>query len=129
MARVHFLETLPHESLRRLMQVSTVHVYLTYPFVLSWSCIEAMAAGCAIVASDTAPVRDVIQDQENGLLTPFHEPGALAEKVADLLADAGKRARLSAHARENAVRNFDVQPCVRRTLDILGIQAERIAAE
>lgn len=129
LARVHFLDILPHEALRRLMQVSTVHVYLTYPFVLSWSCIEAMSAGCAIVASDTAPVRDVIEDDETGLLTPFHEPVALAEKVVDLLGDAGKRARLSANAREKAVRNFDVQLCVRRTLDILGIEAERVAAE
>jgi glycosyltransferase involved in cell wall biosynthesis len=121
LARVHFLERLPHAGLRALMQVSTVHIYLTYPFVLSWSCIEALSAGCAIVASDTAPVRDVIEHGENGVLTPFHDHLALAESVAALAADAPRRALLSARARETAVLGFDVRPCVRRTLDILGI--------
>ena len=81
LSRLHFLERLPHPELRRLMQVSTVHVYLTYPFVLSWSCIEALSAGCAIVASDTAPVRDVIENGENGVLTPFHDHRALAGEI------------------------------------------------
>ena len=124
LARVHFLERLPHEGLRALMQVSRVHVYLTYPFVLSWSCVEALSAGCAIVASDTAPVRDVIVDGENGVLTPFHDPAALADSVCDLLADSRRRARLSAQARETALKAFDVGPCVRRTLDILGLKGD-----
>ena len=121
LSRVHFLERLPHAELRALMQVSTTHVYLTYPFVLSWSCIEALSAGCAIVASDTAPVRDVIVDGENGLLTPFHDHCALAAKISDLLGDPKLRARLSASARETAVAGFDIRTCVRRTLDILGM--------
>ncbi|MDE3175697.1 MAG: glycosyltransferase [Pseudomonadota bacterium] len=121
LARVHFLERLPHAGLRALMQVSRVHVYLTYPFVLSWSCIEALAAGCAIVASDTAPVRDVIVDGENGVLTPFHDPSALANAVGALLADPARRARLSARARETAAAAFNVEACVSRTLDILGL--------
>ena len=121
LSRVHFLDRLPHANLRALMQVSTVHVYLTYPFVLSWSCIEALSAGCAIVASDTAPVRDVIEHEENGLLTPFHDPIALAAAVSDLLGDAPRRARLSQRARETAVANFDIRACVRRTLEVLGI--------
>ncbi len=82
LSRVHFLDRLPHASLRALMQVSTAHVYLTYPFVLSWSCIEAMSVGCAIVASDTAPVRDVIEDDENGVLTPFHDHGRSQRRSA-----------------------------------------------
>jgi glycosyltransferase involved in cell wall biosynthesis len=121
---VHFLERLPHASLRALMQVSRVHVYLTYPFVLSWSCIEALSSGCAIVASDTAPVRDVIVDGENGVLTPFHDHSALAEAICALIVDAPRRARLSQAARETAAENFHVRTCVRRTLDILGLQSE-----
>jgi glycosyltransferase involved in cell wall biosynthesis len=124
LSRVHFLDRLPHAGLRALMQVSTVHVYLTYPFVLSWSCIEALSAGCAIVASDTAPVRDVIVDGVNGVLTPFHDPGALAAAVCDLLADAPRRAQLSQAARETAATGFPVRSCVRRTLDILGLDGE-----
>jgi glycosyltransferase involved in cell wall biosynthesis len=123
LSRIHFLDRLPHSALRALMQVSTVHVYLTFPFVLSWSCIEALSVGCAIVASDTAPVRDVIFDDENGALTPFHDHRALAAAVCDLAADAPRRARLSAAARETALAAFDIGPCVRRTLDILGVDA------
>ena len=121
LSRVHFVERLPHAALRALMQVSRVHVYLTYPFVLSWSCIEALSAGCAVVASDTPPVRDVIVDDENGVLTPFHDSGALATAICDLLADPRRRARLCARARETALAAFDVGDCVRRTLDILGL--------
>lgn len=129
LSRVHFLDRLPHASLRALMQVSTAHVYLTYPFVLSWSCIEAMSVGCAIVASDTAPVRDVIEDDENGVLTPFHDHRALAAAICDLVADAPRRARLSKAARETALFGFDIRPCVRRTLDILGIDIADRGAE
>ena len=121
LSRLHFLDRLPHAGLRALMQVSSVHVYLTYPFVLSWSCIEALSAGCAIVASDTPPVRDVIEHDENGALTPFHDPKALAAAVCDLLGDAPRRARLSQRARETAVANFDISACVNRMLDVLGI--------
>ena len=126
LSRVHFLDRLPHVLLRALMQISTVHVYLTYPFVLSWSCIEALSAGCAIVASDTAPVRDVIVDDENGALTPFHDADALAAAISDLLADGARRARLSRAARETALAAFDVDTCVARTLDLLGFDRPRI---
>jgi len=129
LSRVHFVERLPHASLRALMQVSTVHVYLTYPFVLSWSCVEALAAGCAVVASDTAPVRDVIVDGENGVLTPFHDHRALADRVCELLGDAPRRARLSEGARETAVTAFDIGACVRRTLDVLGINTGQAGGE
>jgi glycosyltransferase involved in cell wall biosynthesis len=121
LSRVHFLERLPHASLRKLMQVSTVHVYLTYPFVLSWSCIEALSAGCAVVGSDTAPVRDVIVDDENGLLTPFHDHEALADAVCGLLTDPARRARYSRRARETTAAAYDIGACTQRTLEILGM--------
>lgn len=121
-SRVHFLNWLPHADLRSLMQISTVHVYLTYPFVLSWSCVEAMSAGCAVVASDTGPVRDVIVHDENGVLTPFHDSAALAAAIAELAGDAPRRARLGARAREIACSHFDVNACVKRTLDLLGVE-------
>jgi glycosyltransferase involved in cell wall biosynthesis len=80
-----------------------------------------MSAGCAIVASDTAPVRDIIVDDENGVLTPFHDHDGLAAAVCALLADPPRRARLSARARECALTGFDIGVCVTRTLDVLGI--------
>lgn len=70
-SRVHFLGAIPYEHFISLLQVSTVHVYLTYPFVLSWSLLEAMSAGSAIVASDIPPLREVISHGENGLLVDF----------------------------------------------------------
>ena len=76
----------PYADYVHLLQTSAAHVYLTYPFVLSWSMLEAMAAGCLVVASNTAPVLDVIRDGENGRLVDFFDPEALAERVAGGLA-------------------------------------------
>lgn len=70
-SRIHFLGMLSRPQFTALLQVSSVHVYLTYPFVLSWSLIEAMSVGCAIVASDTEPVREVLEHNETGLLFNF----------------------------------------------------------
>ena len=71
-ARTHFLGRMPRSRYLAVLQVSAAHVYLTYPFVLSWSLLEAMACGTPIVASDTAPVREVLRQRENALLVPFH---------------------------------------------------------
>lgn len=108
LSRVHFLGNLPYDRFLAMLQVSRVHVYLTYPFVLSWSLMEAMATGCAIVASDTAPVREMMADGQEGLLVPFHAPDTLASTVADLAADAGARARLGEAARRRIVENHDL---------------------
>ena len=70
-ARVHFMGRVPYESFLAMLHVSRVHVYLTYPFVLSWSLLEAMSAECAIVASDTAPVKEATIEGENGVLVDF----------------------------------------------------------
>jgi glycosyltransferase involved in cell wall biosynthesis len=120
-SRVHFLPTLPYEDYVRLLQVSRVHVYLTFPFVLSWSLVEAMATGCVIVASDTAPVREAITHEVDGLLTPFHDPAALAEKIAGILARPEAFAHLGAAARATALARYAKRTCLERALSILGL--------
>jgi glycosyltransferase involved in cell wall biosynthesis len=98
MKRVHFLDRLPYDQLVTLFRVSRAHVYLTYPFVLSWSLLEAMALGCAVVASDVAPVREVIKDRQNGFLVPFFDGEALARKVAEILDVPSKFGAIRAQA-------------------------------
>lgn len=109
LSRIHFLGKVPYSDFLRVLQVSTVHVYLTYPFVLSWSLLEAMSAGCAIVASDTAPVREAIQHGETGVLVDFFDPTALAHQVAELCQAPSIRARIGTRARAYAVRHFDLE--------------------
>ena len=108
MRRVHFVGKVPHKTLTQLLQISSVHVYLTYPFVLSWSLLEAMSMGCLVVASDTAPVREVIEDGRNGLLTDFFDAQALAARVADALAQRQTMKNVRQLARETVVDRFDL---------------------
>lgn len=105
--RVFFPGQIEYSDYLNLLKVSAAHVYLTYPFVASWSLREAMAVGCAIVGSDTAPVREFITDGENGLLVPFLEPDALTDAVLRLLNDKALSTRLRAAARAYAVANLD----------------------
>lgn len=117
-ARVHFLGHLEYGRFVALLQVSTVHVYLTYPFVLSWSLLEAMSCGCAVVGSDTAPVREVVRDGETGLLVSFFQPDALARTVGALLDDPARRERLGAGARALVAERYDLtRVCLPRQLE------------
>ena len=123
-ARVHFMGTLSSAMYRRALKVSAAHVYLTYPFVLSWSLIEAMSTGCAVVASDTAPVRDVIADGENGLLVPFFAPERIADGVAEILRDPSRFRAMREAARRTAVETFDLQRvCLPRLMRLVTGQA------
>jgi glycosyltransferase involved in cell wall biosynthesis len=107
--RVHFLGKIAYADFVQMLQLSTVHAYLTYPFVLSWSLLEAMSAGCAIVASDTQPVREAIVHQETGLLVDFFDVAGLANKVIALCEDPEERARLGQAAREFALAHYDLR--------------------
>ena len=122
--RVHFLGKVPYSSFVRILQVSTVHVYLTYPFVLSWSMLEAMSAGCLIVGSRTQPVEEVITDGENGLLVDIFEPQQIAQRVIDALADRQAFAAIRANARRTIVENYDLRTiCLPAQLRLLKMAA------
>lgn len=108
-SRVHFVGRLPYPHLNALMRVATVHAYLTYPFVLSWSLLESMSLGCAIVASDTQPVREAIIDGRTGVLTDFFDRQALVDRLCALLDDPERRRVLGAQARAHAREHYDLQ--------------------
>ncbi len=107
-ARVSFPGKIDYDTYVRMLQRSDVHVYLTYPFVASWSLREALAAGCAVIGSDTGPVREFIRHGRNGLLTPCLDPKALAARILDVLEDSALAARLRANARAYAEQNLDM---------------------
>ena len=107
--RVHFLGKIAYADFVQMLQLSAVHVYLTYPFVLSWSLLEAMSAGCAIVASDTPPVREAIVHGQTGLLVDFFDVAGFANKVIALCEDPQERKRLGHAAREFAMDQYDLR--------------------
>jgi glycosyltransferase involved in cell wall biosynthesis len=117
--RVHFTGWLPYRSYLRALQVSSAHIYLTYPFVLSWSLIEALSVGCLVIASDTGPVRDVMDDR-NGILVPFFDTEALADSVVEALVRPRRFRAVRAEARRTAVDRYDVERiCVPKMLELI----------
>ena len=108
-ARVHFLGRIPYDKFVALLRVSRVHVYLTYPFVLSWSLFETMSVEGAIVASYTDPVKELITHDETGRLVDFFDRDALVDEVCALLDDAAMRRRLGQAARKLVVSRYDLK--------------------
>lgn len=106
--RVHFLGKVPYGEFINLMRLSHAHVYLTFPFVLSWSMLESMACGVPLIASDTPPVTEVVRHGIDGMLVPFHDSEALATQMAQTLSmppDAKNAMRMA--ARTHVVDRFD----------------------
>ena len=108
LSRVFFIGNIDYKYFIPLLQLSMVHVYLTYPFVLSWSLLEAMACGCSIVASNTEPLREAIIDNETGLLIDFFNSDQLANAVINLLDHPDLRASLGQNARAAAIAKYDL---------------------
>ncbi len=116
-ARVHFLGNIAYQHFIPLLQLSRVHIYWTYPFVLSWSLLEAMSVGCTIVASNTQPLHEAICHDETGRLVDFFDPKGLVREVCELLDDAPTRDRLGAAARAFAQETYDLKSiCLPRQL-------------
>jgi glycosyltransferase involved in cell wall biosynthesis len=108
-SRVHFLGKVPYDTYRTVLQVSSLHVYLTYPFVLSWSMLEAMAVGVPVLGSRTPPVQEVIRDGDNGFLADFFDTDALAERALGLIARRAETLAVGARGRETVLRDYDFE--------------------
>lgn len=119
-SRVHFLGKIPYRRYLNLLQVSSAHVYLTYPFVLSWSMLEAMSLGCLVVGSDTAPVREVIRDGDNGLLVDFFSTAKIVDRVEEVLEHPDRMQAIRDRARQSIVDRYDLRRvCLPQYLSLL----------
>src|SRR5260221_5658191 len=105
--RVHFTGHLPYRDYLRALQVSSAHVYLTYPFVTSWSLIEALSVGCVVIGSDTPPVREVI-DGDNGILVPFFDTDQIADRVIVALSQTSRFHAVRTQARRTVLDRYDL---------------------
>lgn len=120
MSRVHFLGRVPYDQFITLLQVGRCHAYLTYPFVLSWSLMEAMAAGAMVIASDTAPVREVITDGKTGRLVDFFDVKGWSAALIEALAQPQNYAPLRAAARASIVETYDLETrCLPRLIEFV----------
>jgi glycosyltransferase involved in cell wall biosynthesis len=119
-SRVHFTGHLPYSGFVALMQVTRVHAYLTYPFVLSWSMLEAMSAGALVVGSRTPPVEEVIKNGRNGRLVDFFDVPGWSDALADALADPDAAQALRRAARDTIVAKYDLKSvCLPKLVDFV----------
>jgi glycosyltransferase involved in cell wall biosynthesis len=109
MSRVHFVGWLPYAQYLAVLQVSSVHVYFTYPFVLSWGLLEAMASECFVVGSRTAPVEEVIDGTTNGHLVDFFDIAGWTDSVCEALENPEMTVPIRQQARRDVVGQFDLQ--------------------
>lgn len=119
LSKIHFVGNLPYPEYIKLLQVSRCHVYLTYPFVLSWSLLDAMSVGCCVVASDTAPVKEVIQDGFNGILTDFYNIDSMVLKINSVLNEPEKFSNLRISARKTIKEKYELQKLLKEQIDFL----------
>ena len=118
-ARTHFVGLLPEREFVKMLQISSLHVYLSIPFVLSWSCLNAMAAGAPVLASDNEPVREVITDGEGGLLVDADDVPAIAKRMSEMLDDRKLCAALSGSARQTILDRFCLQASLKAQLALI----------
>ena len=119
--RVLYTGYLPdHRNLTKLMQLATVQVYLTYPFVLSWSLLESLSCGLLVIGSDTGPVREVITDGENGLLVDFFDYENISKKVNEVFTNPNQFESIRKNARKRMIENYDLEKiCLPKTLELI----------
>ena len=120
LSKIHFVGYVPHKTLHNLFQVSSCHVYLTYPFILSWSLLEAMSCEAIVVASDTDPLKEVIVDNKNGFLVDFFDYSALAKKISKILDSKDEYEFIKKNARRTIIENYDLHNiCLPKQLKLI----------
>lgn len=118
--RLHYVGRIPYPDLLNLLRVGRAHAYLSYPFVLSWSMLEAMSLGCVVVGSDTPPVAEAITDGVNGHLVDFFDVDAWADKLTEVLADPDAQTGVRQAARQHVVDTYDLQKvCLPKLLNFV----------
>jgi glycosyltransferase involved in cell wall biosynthesis len=108
LSRVHVVGQLPYEQLIRLFQITRAHIYLSYPYTLSWSVLEAMACGAPIIGNLGGPIEEVVRPRSNGLLVPFNEPATLAEAIIELLQRPFWGLQMGLAGRQTVVENYSI---------------------
>jgi glycosyltransferase involved in cell wall biosynthesis len=120
MSRIVFLGRIPYATYRKLLQVSRAHAYLTYPFVLSWSMLESLAAECLVVGSRTPPVQEALRHGENGLLVDFFDIDGWVKTLCDALGAPERHAHLRKAARAGVLSTYDLTSiCLPRQLRLI----------
>ena len=117
LSRLHFTGRLPYSQYLQVLRASSAHVYLTRPFVLSWSMLEAMSAGCLVIASNTPPVTEIIQDGVNGILVDFFSTQEIANRVEEALDSPDQMASIRVKARETILEKYDLAKLLPKHLD------------
>ncbi|KMW59838.1 putative glycosyltransferase [Candidatus Rhodobacter oscarellae] len=119
-SRLHFTGRVLYSDLLNILRIGRAHLYLTYPFVLSWSMLEAMSLGCVVVGSATAPVQEVIQDRVNGHLVDFFDHEALADRLAEICANPDAQQGIRAQARQHIIDTYDLRRvCLPQLMDFV----------
>ena len=116
-SRIHFTGWLPYEEYLQVLQASSAHVYLTRPFVLSWSLLESLCTGCLVVASKTPPVTEVIQDGVNGLLADFFSPQEICSRIEEALNHPDKMVSIRKKARETVEKYYNLSVLLPKHLE------------
>ena len=117
-SRVHFLGKLPYQNYLQALQISSAHIYLTVPFVLSWSMLEAMAIECAVIASNTAPVSEVIQHGKNGLLVDFFIPSEIADTADHVINKPKQYHKMRQAARKTILDKYTIEQGIKQYLKL-----------
>ncbi len=117
LSRIHFTGLLPYNQYLQVIQASSVHVYLTRPFVLSWSMLEALSTGCLVLGSNTHPVTEIIQDGINGLLVDFFDTQQICDRICEVLNHPTRMADIRTKARKTIVQSYDLNQLLPQHLE------------